>query len=325
MGLEPWEKISARIASKVAKADKYLTQTKKSLAELLAEVEAIDKDVKFYVNLAIKIPGTRAQKILKNMPTWPENIQTYAEIIIQILGEEWDKEADSFPEELRSHIESLVRDLHEIIKISSETLTRNIQKLQEEPNDYRLKKELAEIVVSLVEKIKSAQFYAAAEEKIIEKDHIIMQQLLANKHLRDSAEIFRKIVEKILREIYATIVDQNNTNNQNIPRVKEAKAWVWSTKTNTTFYRHVTIPELPLDFLVVDITLDESKYYQLGINYVATEDRFYCDLRRNPFQPGSRVFGVDLHIKNGDYDSLSEITEDLRKLLVPLFYFKNVD
>lgn len=319
MGQEPWEKISARIASKVAKADKYLTQTKKSLAELLAEVEAIDKDVKFYVNLAIKIPGTRAQKILKNMSTWPENIQTYTEIIIQILGEEWDKEADSFPEELRSHIESLVRDLHELIKISSETLTRNIQKLQEEPNDYRLKKELSEIVDSLLDKIKSAQFYAAAEEKIIEKDHIIMQQLLANKYLRDSAEIFRKIVEKILREIYAAMVAKNDNNTYNITRVKEVKAWVWTTETDTTFYRHVTIPKLPLDHLVVDITLNESKYYQLSINYLATEDRFYFDLRRNPFQPGSRVFGVSLLIKQDDYDSLSEITEDLPKLLILLF------
>ena len=350
MKLESWQRIGARIAPKVKKTELYLKETKYYLKQFLKTVEEMDEEFNILKKLPSGLSNKRVSDILVIMPTWPEEIQTKAEMLLQILGSEYDKVIDSFPSELVNHIEKIQEDLYQIVhghtykslEILKEKIN-SIVKTMTSSSKFSKSEDLVDIqgiLDNVIARIKSAQFYANAEEKIIEKEHIIMQALLGDKYLRDNASLFRQALLKIAHDEFTKKrleLLRKGCDDHPIPEVIDIQTKMIPYEVGSYHFKHVIIPQMNREMLLIHININLPKtdpqdvwapsskevIIILKISYVPDKDIFFCEVKSK--RKGRNFDNVDYDeekdLGGHAYDNIEEIFENLTKIVPFLNYY----
>ncbi|MBI4151467.1 hypothetical protein HY496_00725 [Candidatus Woesearchaeota archaeon] len=294
---DAWESIPARIENRYRKVGKLFKRSIHEMNALLAEFDIILNEFKYLTrSLKVGIKNAKYEQIKERMKKWPEELETYTEIILSTLGEEWENAEEVFTDAFVNSIRDCVSSLNDVLK-GERYKDRSTTSLREAIDEF-VKKETpanAEKIETVLKKIKSSLDNAAydihAEKFLMITDHLMAQQMLGDKFLRDHAGLLVRELQKRLNVYYQALEEQRigggdpgkaalsiMSKRRGIEVIAGTRSW----RTDSIHFRH-PLGDIKRQIVTIIIRFLDNKDslgYDISLYYETERDRFRCIVRR---------------------------------------------
>ena len=326
---DAWELIHKRIEKKYRKEGGLFKRSIKEMKELFAEYEVITKDFQYLIrSLKVGIKNRKYEKTRKRMKEWPEELDTYVEIVLSVLGEEWENAEEVFTDAFVNSVSSCVGYLNELMgkgrdkENSTKALEAAIQAFLEQETFENAEK-IGEIFKKMKSSLDMAAYYLEVEKKLLITDHLMAQQLLGNKFLRDNVDLLARETEKRM-EIYLQALERKRIEREYKARKKGMPEMVHTERTikittgkgtdiQKSIHFQENMGEVRCERVILYIKFLEDKRkldYMAFIWYEAEKDRFRSSVQKRNVQ------GWHDDFREFVFTNLSDFLEDIPRYLL---------
>lgn len=225
MKSDGWKVVKTRSQDRYRKAKKYLEKTVKTMSDFLVEFDRMQEKFQHLArSLQVGISGGKTEKIKEEMKKWPEEIETYVEVVLASLAEEWGAAEETFTDSYVLELVSVKNHLDAVLGKGdrSRSTPCSVQALQKAIGDFDAAQDsdktfsllniIGNVLREMFKELDWAHMSLKVEERMILADHMIVQQLLGNKYLRDMAELLRREAQAVLERYAQAIQEKDITN-----------------------------------------------------------------------------------------------------------------
>lgn len=184
------ESLKKIIAKEVKKPKELLTRTKDHILLMIRILESLEKEAKNYFK-ELHLSTAKAEKTKAWLSRREPELQTLAEALHQIFGEEFSKVCDDWPEEYLNSIKEMDYILDDLVGTDQQSgtisLYGEVVRKSKSPDDA---KAILSILVHIKGRITNLEKYAAVEEAIFDRDLKVAINNHINKDFKEHTALY---------------------------------------------------------------------------------------------------------------------------------------